>query len=236
MAEFVMFDFYGTLAGFHPGREVIQKRAAGEFGLHLTDEGVSRGYKQAEEFMTSENAKSPLRLKSDAERLDFFARFEQMVLEGDGYAADYNLARKIWMKVQSQEYRMVLFPDVVPGLEALKSAGFRTAIITNMTSTGEQIRKEFGLESLTEFVLTSQDAKAEKPHPAIFCKALELAQVQPADAVYVGDQIKSDIHGADAAGMTPILMDRYELHPDYIDHPRATDMKGLFALMSDVTP
>jgi FMN phosphatase YigB (HAD superfamily) len=48
----------------------------------------------------------------------------------------------------------------------------------------------------------------EKPDPAIFRAALERAGVTPAEAIHVGDSPSADVHGAHAAGIRPILLDR----------------------------
>jgi FMN phosphatase YigB (HAD superfamily) len=47
----------------------------------------------------------------------------------------------------------------------------------------------------------------EKPDPRIFRIALERAQVEPDDAVYVGDLYSVDVIGARAVGMDAVLLD-----------------------------
>jgi putative hydrolase of the HAD superfamily len=54
---------------------------------------------------------------------------------------------------------------------------------------------------------------------------LELLEVEPAEAVMVGDTIGDDIDGARAAGMRAILLDRDGLHPDF--EPRITRLDEL---------
>jgi putative hydrolase of the HAD superfamily len=51
-----------------------------------------------------------------------------------------------------------------------------------------------------------------KPDPAIFTEALALLSVSPEHALYVGDSHHHDVLGARAAGLTPVLIDRYALH------------------------
>ena len=48
-----------------------------------------------------------------------------------------------------------------------------------------------------------------KPHPGAFLDACAQMNVEPACAWYVGDSIKADAHGALAAGLTPVWVDRW---------------------------
>jgi len=59
-----------------------------------------------------------------------------------------------------------------------------------------------------EFVVTSQDARSYKPHPAIFEKALELTGWNPARTVHIGDSLYSDVLGARRVGISTIWLNR----------------------------
>ena len=56
MIKAVFFDLYNTLATFAPPREVLQMEAAREFGLELDPAGIPRGYVEADDLMTEQNA------------------------------------------------------------------------------------------------------------------------------------------------------------------------------------
>jgi putative hydrolase of the HAD superfamily len=64
-----------------------------------------------------------------------------------------------------------------------------------------------------------------KPHASIFRAVLELLEVEPADALMVGDTVEDDIDGARAIGMHAVLLDRLGLRPDF--QPRIEDLHGL---------
>ena len=228
----VFFDLYGTLATFDPPREVIQANAAAEFGMALTAEGVDRGYHLADQLMSRQNATAPVRNMSTAEQVQFFAKFEQLVLEGAGHSVDLETAAAVWKRVRSQRYRLALFQDVVPALGRIRNSGMLTGLISNVDSTGSALADSMGLTGHIDFAITSGDAGAEKPHPAIFRAALAKAGVGAAEAVHVGDQIESDIDGAQAAGIAPVLMDRFEGHPGYTSHTRVTCMTELEQLLA----
>ena len=232
----VFFDLYGTLATFHPPREVIQANAAAEFGMALTAEGVDRGYHLADQFMSSQNATAPVRNMSPAEQGHFFAKFEQLVLEGAGHSVDLETAAAIWKRVRTQRYKLALFEDVVPALDRIRNSSLLAGLISNVNSSGRALADSMGLTGHIDFAITSGDAGAEKPHPAIFHAALSKAGVRPAEAVHVGDQIESDIDGAQAAGISPILMDRFNGHIAYKAHARVTCMAELEQLLATMPP
>jgi FMN phosphatase YigB (HAD superfamily) len=56
--------------------------------------------------------------------------------------------------------------------------------------------------------VSSAEAGAAKPDPAILVRALELAGAEPAQAWHVGDDIEADVGAARAAGVRPVLIDR----------------------------
>jgi putative hydrolase of the HAD superfamily len=85
-----------------------------------------------------------------------------------------------------------------------------------------------------DFAVTSGETGFEKPDPRIFEAALSKARVTADEALFVGDQLESDIYGAENAGLRPILMDRYNGYPNYEKHPRVTDMESTMALIDEM--
>ena len=67
---------------------------------------------------------------------------------------------------------------------------------------------EAGLLPLVDGVVSSAVAGAAKPAAAVFERALELAGAAPSEAVHVGDSLESDVQGALAAGVRPVLVQR----------------------------
>ena len=178
--------------------------------------------------MAMQNAGArPVRTMTSLERDAFFARFEQLVLQGAGHEVDLDAAGRVWRQVRAQEYKLALFDDVVPGLAALRQMGLKLGVITNLDTTGDKVIANFGLTGHVDFAVTSREAGVEKPHPPIFVAALQRAGVPAEEAAHVGDQPDTDIKGALAVGMRPVLMDRSGLHRGYTAHPRAEKMADL---------
>lgn len=57
-------------------------------------------------------------------------------------------------------------------------------------------------------IITADMVKAHKPHPTLFKKALEVSGCTVDEVVHIGDSITSDVNGAKAVGIKPILLDR----------------------------
>ena len=63
--------------------------------------------------------------------------------------------------------------------------------------------------------MASETASVEKPDPAIFLIATKTLSLSPHEQtiLYVGNDYSLDVMGARAAGLTPVLIDRYALYP-----------------------
>jgi len=86
-------------------------------------------------------------------------------------------------------------PDVSPGLEALRQAGFRLATLTN--SPGATLQKQLahaGLAHFFEQALSIDEGQRYKPHPATYHTACQRLGIAPADTLLVA------AHGWDVAG------------------------------------
>ena len=53
MIKVIFFDIYGTLVKFDPPVEVLQQQACKALGLHVTTEGIRKGYQLADAFMAN---------------------------------------------------------------------------------------------------------------------------------------------------------------------------------------
>jgi len=231
----VFFDLYGTLAAFDPPREVIQMRATAGWGMTLSKKGIDAGYVLAEGLMASQNARHPVHLLAAAEREEFFARYEQLVLRGAGHEVGIDVAARIWKEVRKQKYQLALYPDVIPGVKAVRdtlAAHGRQGppvlgVISNISYRGQELCDMLGLTGHVDFAVTSTEVGSAKPNPPIFLAALAKAGVSAAEAAHVGDQLDSDIEGALGAGIRPVLMDRDGAHRGYTQHPRVEGMEEL---------
>jgi putative hydrolase of the HAD superfamily len=91
-----------------------------------------------------------------------------------------------------------LLPNAGPALANLRRHGLALAVVSNWDYGLARHLQALGLGNVV--VVTSAEAGAPKPDPAVFTLALERLRVQPGRALHVGDS-DSDEAGASAAGM-----------------------------------
>ena len=230
----VLFDLYGTLAGFDPPREQIQSAAAEQHGLTLDSTGIFQGYREADDFMAAQNATAPLRTMSPPEREAFFARYEQIILRHAGADVDEATASAVWETVRRQKYGLAPFDDVIPVLKQLRQSGRTIGVVSNIAEPGDAVAARAGLSEHVDFVVTSQDAGANKPHPPIFMAALARAAAGAEEALLVGDSLEADIDGARGVGIRAVFMDRDGHYPDYSGGPRITTMNQLMSVIEEL--
>jgi 2-haloalkanoic acid dehalogenase type II len=104
--------------------------------------------------------------------------------------------------------RFAPYPDVIPALSGLRDRGLRLVAVSNWDCSLTRVLERCGLGGMLDGVITSAEAGARKPDPAIFTAALELAGCAPDEALHVGDTAEEDVEGADAAGIRSLLIDR----------------------------
>ena len=104
--------------------------------------------------------------------------------------------------------RMPAFPDVPPGLERLRAAGHRTAVLTNSArATAEAHLPGAGVRDLLDAVIGTDEIGVHKPGRAAYLGALARLGAEPADAWMVAAH-DWDVVGAHLAGLRTAYLDR----------------------------
>jgi putative hydrolase of the HAD superfamily len=85
-------------------------------------------------------------------------------------------------------------------LDRLRAAGLTLVCVANWDVGLHEHLRRLGLHERFAVVVTSAEAGAEKPDPAIFHHALGLAGVPPERALHIGNE-DADREGARAAGL-----------------------------------
>ena len=96
--------------------------------------------------------------------------------------------------------------DTHTTLARLKGAGLKLGVVSNSDGRVVEALEAAGLREYFDVVVDSALVGVEKPDPAIFRTALEVLEVSPAEALYVGDLYDVDILGANAAGIPAVLL------------------------------
>lgn len=96
-------------------------------------------------------------------------------------------------------------------LEQLKGRVKIGVVSNNLHEEQRDKLRHCKLDSLIDFLVTSERAGAMKPSAAIFRIALEWSGCQPQEAVMVGDSWEADVLGAHGAGIRPVWFNRWRL-------------------------
>ena len=140
---------------------------------------------------------------SSHSRLLYFQRGIEILGRKTQLLITLDLEQTYWRTFLSQ---CSLFPGVRELLINLRNNDISTAIITDLTSQ-IQFRKiiYFGLDDCFDYVVTSEEAGADKPDPAPFKLAIEKLGVESDQIWMVGDSVSCDIEGARHFGMSTLL-------------------------------
>ena len=120
--------------------------------------------------------------------------------EADALYADYYAGyRAAWR----------LFPDALPCLAALASAGIGMGLVSNGDGPSQRDKvAAVGLAGRLDPVIVSGELGLHKPDPRVFHEACRRAARAPAGCLYVGDRLEGDALGAAAAGLQGVWLDR----------------------------
>jgi FMN phosphatase YigB (HAD superfamily) len=104
----------------------------------------------------------------------------------------------------------VLAPGATGALQWCKERGMTVIVLTNTLSRGDTEAQadfaRFGVAELIDDVYTSCTTGWEKPHPALFRRALVRASVLAADSFMVGDRLDLDVAGAMPLGIRAVWL------------------------------
>ncbi len=108
---------------------------------------------------------------------------------------------------------LAAFPDVKPGLEALKTRGFRLAILSNgEPKMLEAVAHSAGILPLLDEVVSVEEVKIFKPSPRVYNLAPERLRVGNAQMGFVSSN-SWDAAGAASAGLRTFWIQRSAAEP-----------------------
>ena len=220
MIKAVFFDFYNTLATYHPPREELYVSICSELGIKAEAKALFSSLAAADIFYRNKNSRSPIDKKTPEEKINFYIEYATMILKGAGVEISRDTALQILAKLREQKWEFRVHDDTLPTLEVLKNRGLILGLISNVVEDMESTYTELGLQPYLNFKVTSAEVGCDKPNPEIFQAALQKAQVKPEEVIYTGDQYDIDIVGARGVGMKALLIDRNDYFPDITDCPR----------------
>lgn len=122
--------------------------------------------------------------------------------------SDEALARALRTRARIQgEAFAAMRPDAVPTLRALREMGLRVGLISNCTSDLPVRVEQSPLAALVDAAVFSCREGVMKPDALLYRRVASLLAVPAEKCLYVGDGSDDELAGAQAVGMTPVLLD-----------------------------
>jgi putative hydrolase of the HAD superfamily len=227
----VLFDAGDTLLAPAPSFQGRFLAVAAAAGLPLEEAAVDAAVAEA-----MRAAEWPGDWTDPATQRSFWIGFYRQVLAGLGHQDDGRQVAEVLFAAFSDPAGYRLFDDVRPALEALAGRGLRLGVVSNFEPWLEDVLALQGVDHLFATVAISGKLGVAKPDPEIFQVALKEVGAEPEATVHVGDQPVNDVAAARAVGITPVLIDRFDRHPDPDGTHRVEDLLGLVRLVRGHDP
>lgn len=147
--------------------------------------------------------------------------YEELLAELDVEDPDGFIDREheVWRR------QYVVLASAAALLESLHDRGLQTGVVANSWPDPARVLRAdaevLGLAAHLDAMVFSGDVGHRKPAPEIYLRACEELRVDPAQVVFVGDDLEQDVQGASRLGMTTVqaLWFRAEEHraiePDF---------------------
>jgi 2-haloacid dehalogenase len=147
-------------------------------------------------------------LRSMMER---YRDFWQLTEDGLAYATrslKLELTTEKRQRLMDSYLYLTPFPDVRPGLEALKASGMQLAILSNGEPRMlEAAANSAGIRELLDAIISVDDLKIFKPSPRVYALASSRLGVPPGEIGFVSSN-SWDVNGAAATGLTTFWIQR----------------------------
>lgn len=136
-------------------------------------------------------------------------------------------------RVLSRE-KLEAYTNTLSTLARLKDEGARLFILSNAQRVFTQAEIEImGCAAFMEQIYISSDYRIKKPEPEFLQGVLDENQLDPAETVFVGNDLTSDIAIAQALGLDSVLINTFPYSPDEI---AAYQEKGWqFEIIEDIS-
>ncbi len=193
MIKLIIFDLDNTLTDF-----VSMKKTAIEAAVAgMIDAGL---------MFPADRIEDEIYRIYDQEGIEYQRVFNKLLLELIG-EVDYRiLAAGIVAYRRAREATLVLYPHVKKTLVELLKRGYKLAVISDAPRQEAWLRLCYlQLHHIFDVVLAFEDTGKRKPSPIPFERVLESMDLEPRQAMMVGDWPERDIDGASKLGLKTVF-------------------------------
>lgn len=194
--EAVLFDWDDTLCVAAPHRYLHAQESAAALGIEHSLREIHAAFRRAGDSTTLPWAEFRRRLPGEM-----------------GIPAEHEAAFRAAYLARDEQRTFALFDDVLDLFERVGPRNLRLGIISNNEDVDAHMQA-LNVHHHFDVVVSPTTFGVAKPNPEVFRRTLAQMQVAPERVLYVGDSYDNDVTGALAAGLTPVLIDRFSVHDD----------------------
>lgn len=116
------------------------------------------------------------------------------------------------------------YPEAFGVLKRLRARGFKLGLITNTYyQSMAEVEEKYSIGKLFDASVKSYEVGWVKPDPRIFYLMLQRLGIDSNEAVMVGNSLRGDVRGAEKAGIMGVLVDRKNMHQNYVRRVASLD-------------
>lgn len=149
-------------------------------------------------------------------------------------SSNQNEIKRIWDLAHDPAIRpthLLKFPEKINEILEKLREDYKLAIVTSRIKVGlESVFMTSNVGHLFECVITFEDYKNPKPHPEPLLLAIKRLEIEPNEAIYVGDS-HTDIEAAKAAGLKSIHYAHVKHHDADINVSSFADIVEAVAIL-----
>ena len=224
MIRAIVFDLDNTLTDFMKMKEAAIQAAI--------DGMIDAGFRLP---------RNQLRERVDAiyreQGLEFQRVFDELLQREFGEVDPKILASGIVSYRRARESALVLYPHAQMTLLELTKRGIKLGVVSDAPRLQVWMRLcALGLQHVFDAVVTFDDTGERKPAPAPFREVLRRLNVEPAEAMMIGDWAERDVVGAKSLGMRTVFArygDTFDTKNSGADHD-VDDVLELLRIVDEV--
>ncbi|MBW4633852.1 MAG: HAD family hydrolase [Iphinoe sp. HA4291-MV1] len=209
--QVIFLDAVGTLFGVKGSVGEIYSQIAQEFGVEVCADTLNKTFIQS--FQAAPPPVFPDAEEQDIPQCEFdwWLDIARNTFEQAGVLQQFSDFSTFFSELYihfGTANPWFIYPDVLPALVSWRRMGIELGILSNFDSRIYSVLQSLELREFFNSITICTQAGAAKPDSKIFTIALEKHNCSPELAWHIGDSVTEDYHGAKAAGLRGIWINR----------------------------